>query len=160
MFLWCRNILLVLLRALLATWSSLLVILSPFRTKRVLYPNVQRKTYYSPILKVKLQIRVTTHTMRCIDKAGGFDHYVFHTPPKRHSKLGNYLRQKIVDTIREKGLQPPSKVGRPHKPPKGRGEMGKTSHTRTDSATVLQEWHQFTHHYTNQFCVHVLLSDY
>ena len=102
------------------------VVLFPFRTKRILYPNVQRKTYFSKILDVKLQIRVTTNAMRCIDKAGGFDHYIYHTPPKRLSKLGNYLRQEMLKTIRTKKLEPPRKVGRLHKPPKSWEEMAKT----------------------------------
>lgn len=68
---------------------------------------------------MKLQIRVTTNAIRCIDKAGGFDSYVYHTPEhKLQSKLGNYLKQEMIKTIAEKGLPPPPLVKRMPRPPK------------------------------------------
>lgn len=60
------------------------------------HPNVQRKKYYSDILGTKLRLRVTTSAMRCIDKAGGFDSYIYHTPDhKLDSRLGVALKQRM-----------------------------------------------------------------
>ena len=75
---------------------------SNFRTKRMWHPNVQKKHYYSNILGSKLKLRVTTAAMKCIDKAGGFDSYIYHTPDyKLDSRLGVALKQRmhaIIDT--------------------------------------------------------------
>lgn len=90
-----------------------------YRTKRKWFPNVVRKTYYSNILGVKLQIRVTTNAIRCIDKAGGFDSYILHTPPhKMQSKLGMYLREEMNKEIVAKGITPPPVIKRYPRPPK------------------------------------------
>lgn len=87
--------------------------LRPARTKRSWFPNVKRKTYSSRLLGVKLQLRVTTAAMRCIDKAGGFDSYVFHTPDhKLDSKLGSYLKEKMKEAVAEKKLEVPPLVKR------------------------------------------------
>ena len=78
------------------------------------HPNVQKKHYYSDILGTKLKLRATTAAMRCIDKAGGFDSYIYHTPDhKLDSKLGVVLKQRmhaIVDTYPD--VHPPAKVKR------------------------------------------------
>ena len=41
------------------------------RTRRRWLPNVQSKRLYSEILDRLVSLKVTTHAMRCIDKAGG-----------------------------------------------------------------------------------------
>ena len=56
------------------------------RTRRSWSPNVQVKWYYSELLNERFRLHVTTHAMRCIDKAGGFDHYLLFSP--KH-KLGH-----------------------------------------------------------------------
>ena len=57
--------------------------------------------------------------MRCIDKAGGFDSYVYHTPAhKLQSKLGDYLKEEMKKVIAEKGLSPPPLVRRYPRSPK------------------------------------------
>ncbi len=57
--------------------------------------------------------------MRCIDKAGGFDSYIYHTPShKLQSKLGDYFKEEMVKTIEEQGLLPPPLVKRMPRPPK------------------------------------------
>jgi len=43
---------------------------------------VVKKKLYSPTLDKTLQLRVTPHTLRCIDKAGGFDEYIMNTKDK------------------------------------------------------------------------------
>lgn len=42
-------------------------------------PNVQTKSLYSQILDKTFKLRVTTHTLRCIDKCGGLDEYLLNT---------------------------------------------------------------------------------
>ncbi|EDO35933.1 predicted protein, partial [Nematostella vectensis] len=54
------------------------------KTKRAWKPNVHRKKYYSEVLEKNLSYNFTTHAMRCIDKAGGFDNYILNT---KDSKL-------------------------------------------------------------------------
>lgn len=83
------------------------------RTRRTWHPNVQKKKYYSEILDSTIKIRVTTAAMRCIDKAGGFDGYIYHTPEKKlQSKLGMALKQRMHDVVEKFGLEPPEKVVR------------------------------------------------
>ena len=89
------------------------------RTKRKWFPNVQRKTYASQILGIKLQIRVTTNAMKCIDKAGGFDSYIYHTPSEKlQSRLGLYLKEKMHKATSDKGLEPPPLIKRYPRPPR------------------------------------------
>ncbi len=52
---------------------------SEAKTRRTWLPNVQRKTFFSEILNRSIPINVTTKTIRCIDKAGGFDNYMVRT---------------------------------------------------------------------------------
>jgi ribosomal protein L28 len=48
-------------------------------TLRTWNPNVQSKRLYSDILEKTLKLRVTTHALRCIAKAGSLDQYLVHT---------------------------------------------------------------------------------
>lgn len=49
------------------------------KSRRTWKPNVQKTTFFSDTLQERLQCNVTTHTMRCIRKAGGFDQYLIKT---------------------------------------------------------------------------------
>ena len=87
------------------------------RTKRRWHPNVQRKKYYSAILDNSISIRLTTAAMRCIDKAGGFDAYIYHTPEKKlQSKLGMALKQRMKEVVEKFELTPPTKAIRLPRP--------------------------------------------
>ena len=56
-------------------------------------------------------IRLTTCAMRCIDKAGGFDGYIYHTTEKKlQSKLGMALKTRMKDVVKKFNLEPPEKV--------------------------------------------------
>ena len=90
------------------------------RTKRAWRPNVQKKRYYSYILGTTLQLRVTCAAMRCIDKAGGFDSYIYHTPDKKlGSKLGSALKQRMFAIVKKyPEIQPPPLVKRYPRPPR------------------------------------------
>lgn len=75
---------------------------------------MQKKRYHSDILATTLQLRVTAAAMRCIDKAGGLDAYIYHTPDlKLNSKLGIALKQRMVAIINKyPGVKAPPKAKR------------------------------------------------
>eukprot|EP00045_Choanoeca_perplexa_P022472 m.9664 g.9664 ORF g.9664 m.9664 type:complete len:135 (-) comp9474_c0_seq2:215-619(-) len=52
---------------------------SPNKSPRTWKPNVFSKNYTSEILSRKISVKVTAYTIRCIDKAGGFDNYILKT---------------------------------------------------------------------------------
>ena len=99
------------------------------RTKRAWRPNIQRKTYRSDILGEAMNIRVTTHAMRCIDRAGGFDAYILHTPDKKlGSALGSELKERMQKTLSDNPqLTPPPKARRIQRQPK-RWTLGRPPH--------------------------------
>jgi len=73
---------------------------TPKSTTRTFQPNVVKKKFFSPILDRTMAIRVTTHTMRCIDKAGGFDEYILNTKShKLDSELGFKLKAEMKDVL-------------------------------------------------------------
>ena len=46
-------------------------------------------------------MRVTTHAMRCVEKAGGLDRYLLDTPVKKlQSELAVELRAKIAEALK------------------------------------------------------------
>ncbi len=57
--------------------------------------------------------------MRCIDKAGGFDAYIYHTREKKlQSKLGMTLKGRMIDVVEKFDLTPPTRVVRLPRPPR------------------------------------------
>lgn len=96
------------------------------------HPNVQKKTYYSNILGVYLPLRVTTAAMRWIDKAGGFDNYIYHTPEKKlSSELGMALKKRMHAIVRNHpdNVAPPTRVRRIQRRPKS--ETGVEEHVQS-----------------------------
>lgn len=69
---------------------------------------------------MKLKLRVTTAAMRWIDKAGGFDSYIYHTPDRKlASKLGVALKERMHQIVKNNlSIQPPPLVKRYPRPPK------------------------------------------
>jgi len=49
------------------------------KTRRRWLPNAQKKRVYSETLGEMIPMRVTTHALRCMDKAGGLDEYLLKT---------------------------------------------------------------------------------
>ena len=82
------------------------------------HPNVQKKHYYSGILDTRLKLRVTTAAMRCIDKAGGLDAYIYHTPDhKLNSRLGVALKQRMKAIVKKyPDVVPPARARRYPRP--------------------------------------------
>jgi len=58
---------------------------------------VSTKTYYSDVLEEDVTMKMTNHCMRLIDRAGGFDSYVYHTSPEElDSKFGEELKLRMA----------------------------------------------------------------
>ncbi|KAK4755961.1 hypothetical protein SAY87_009718 [Trapa incisa] len=74
------------------------------KSRRSWKPNVQEKRLFSYILDRHIRVKVTTHAIRCIDKAGGIDEYLLKTPyQKMDTELGLYWKAKIEKLYEELG---------------------------------------------------------
>ncbi|OWM77269.1 54S ribosomal protein L24, mitochondrial [Punica granatum] len=74
------------------------------KSRRSWKPNVQEKRLFSYILDRHIRVKVTTHALRCIDKAGGIDEYLLKTPyHKMDTELGLYWKAKIEKLYEELG---------------------------------------------------------
>uniref|UniRef100_A0A803R9E5 Large ribosomal subunit protein bL28m n=1 Tax=Cannabis sativa TaxID=3483 RepID=A0A803R9E5_CANSA len=72
--------------------------------KRTWKPNVQDKRLFSYILDRHIRVKVTTHALRCIDKAGGIDEYLLKTPYcKMDTETGLFWKTKIEKLYGELG---------------------------------------------------------
>ncbi|KAA0052986.1 54S ribosomal protein L24 [Cucumis melo var. makuwa] len=75
-----------------------------YRSRRKWKPNVQEKRLFSYILDRHIRVKVTTHALRCIDKAGGIDEYLLKTPyQKMDTELGLFWKAKIETLYEELG---------------------------------------------------------
>lgn len=80
------------------------VILRLNRTRRNWKPNVQEKRLFSYVLDRHIRVKVTTHALRCIDKAGGIDEYLLKTPYKKmDTEMGLLWKSKIEKMYQELG---------------------------------------------------------
>mmetsp|Transcript_18684 Transcript_18684/g.46523 ORF Transcript_18684/g.46523 Transcript_18684/m.46523 type:complete len:264 (-) Transcript_18684:147-938(-) len=71
------------------------------KTRRMWRPNAHRKRLYSEILDGMVQLSVTTHVLRSIDKVGGLDNYILKTPPQKLLSNGAMeLRERLMSTVR------------------------------------------------------------
>lgn len=74
------------------------------RTRRCWKPNVQEKRLFSYILDRHIRVKVTTHALRCIDKAGGIDEYLLKTPyHKMDTEMGLFWKSKIENMYAKLG---------------------------------------------------------
>lgn len=74
------------------------------KTRRNWKPNVQEKRLFSYIMDRHIRVKVTTHALRCIDKAGGIDEYLIKTPyHKMDTEMGLYWKTKIEKLYEELG---------------------------------------------------------
>ncbi|GLJ17207.1 hypothetical protein SUGI_0297980 [Cryptomeria japonica] len=72
------------------------------KTKRTWKPNVQNKRLFSLILDQFIRVKVTTHAIRCIDKAGGIDEYLLKTPTRKlDNELSLLWKAKIEQKYKE-----------------------------------------------------------
>ncbi|KAJ3670350.1 hypothetical protein LUZ60_010674 [Juncus effusus] len=66
------------------------------KSRRNWKPNVQEKRLFSYIHNNHIKVKVTTHALRCIDKAGGIDEYLLKTPYKKmDSELGIIWKARV-----------------------------------------------------------------
>ncbi|EYU21888.1 hypothetical protein ABFS82_01G024400 [Erythranthe guttata] len=74
------------------------------KSRRHWKPNVQEKRLFSYVLDRQVRVKVTTHALRCIDKAGGFDEYLLKTPyHKMDTEMGLYWKTKIEKMYEDLG---------------------------------------------------------
>ncbi|KAJ6295256.1 hypothetical protein OIU76_027630 [Salix suchowensis] len=74
------------------------------KSRRSWKPNVQDKRLFSYILDRHVRVKVTTHAIRCIDKAGGIDEYLLKTPyHKMDTEMGILWKAKIEKLYEELG---------------------------------------------------------
>ena len=74
------------------------------RSRRTWKPNVQEKRLFSYVLDRHIRVEVTTHTLRCLDKAGGIDEYLLKTPyHKMDTEMGLYWKSRIEKMYEELG---------------------------------------------------------
>ncbi|XVE71346.1 hypothetical protein DITRI_Ditri10aG0143600 [Diplodiscus trichospermus] len=74
------------------------------KSRRSWKPNVQEKRLFSYILDRHIRVKVTTHALRCIDKAGGIDEYLLKTPyHKMDTEMGLLWKAKIEKMYEELG---------------------------------------------------------
>ncbi|KAK5817826.1 54S ribosomal L24, mitochondrial [Gossypium arboreum] len=74
------------------------------KSRRSWKPNVQEKRLFSYILDHQIRVKVTTHALRCIDKAGGIDEYLLKTPyHKMDTEMGLFWKAKIEKMYEELG---------------------------------------------------------
>ena len=98
---------------------------------------MQKKLFYSEIFGMKLQLRVTTAAMRWMDKAGGFDSYIYHTPDKKlASELGVALKHRMHEMVyKDPQKSAPPLVKRYPRPPRSLAQGGADSATVTNANT-------------------------
>ncbi|KAK9733062.1 hypothetical protein RND81_04G041300 [Saponaria officinalis] len=74
------------------------------KSRRCWKPNVQKNRLFSYILDRHIRVKVTTHALRCIDKAGGIDEYLLKTPyHKMDTEMGILWKAKIEKMYEELG---------------------------------------------------------
>ncbi|TMW61206.1 hypothetical protein Poli38472_013669 [Pythium oligandrum] len=70
------------------------------KTRRSWKVNHQWKHLYSEALDEKVGLNVTTHTLRCIDKAGGLDNYLLSLKTERELGVkGLAARNRILEAL-------------------------------------------------------------
>ena len=73
--------------------------------------------------------------MRCIDKAGGLDAYLYHTPDhKLNSRLGVAIKQRMYAIVKKYKLQPPRKAKVLPRPPKALQTNSSSGQTTSSSS--------------------------
>ena len=72
------------------------------KSRRRWLPNVQNKRLESSVLGHKVRVKLTTHALRCIKKAGGLDEYLLNTSDRKLASLRALeLKQQIIDRMQK-----------------------------------------------------------
>ena len=75
------------------------------KVRRTWLPNLQKHRYRSEILDELLELKVTTETMRNIDRLGGFDNYILKTPEillGGTRSLGSRIKARLTEAYNQK----------------------------------------------------------
>jgi ribosomal protein L28 len=68
-------------------------------TRRSWKPNVQQRYMESPVLGERVQVKVTTHALRCFAKAGGFDQWLLSSRHVKESLVATSLKRRIEEKL-------------------------------------------------------------
>eukprot|EP00622_Pseudochattonella_farcimen_P001016 FR735617.1.p3 GENE.FR735617.1~~FR735617.1.p3 ORF type:complete len:137 (+),score=12.32 FR735617.1:110-520(+) len=72
------------------------------KTRRMWKPNVHKKRPWSEALNEFIKFDLTTHTLRCVDKAGGLDKYLLNMPDKKLNSIqGEEAKRRIQQALAE-----------------------------------------------------------
>ncbi|KAF9622215.1 hypothetical protein IFM89_030073 [Coptis chinensis] len=76
------------------------------KSRRTWKPNIQDKRLFSYILDRHIQVKVSTHALKCIDKAGGIDEYLLKAPyHKMDTEMGFFWKAKMEKMYKEQELR-------------------------------------------------------
>jgi large subunit ribosomal protein L28 len=69
------------------------------RTQRRFLPNLQRVSFYSDALRVRVPLRVTTRAIRSVQKLGGIDAFLVKADEKKLPAEGARLRRRVIKAL-------------------------------------------------------------
>ena len=75
---------------------------SNIKTKSKAFPNIQKKTFYSSVLKRSFRAKATARTIRDMDKIGGIDIYILKQNSKNLSPRMLRIKNQILNCLRKK----------------------------------------------------------
>ena len=67
------------------------------RTKRRFMPNLQSISFMSEVLGRKIQLKVATSTIRTVEKKGGLDDFLIHTPNSKLPEKAKKIKKTIIN---------------------------------------------------------------
>ena len=75
---------------------------SNIKTKSKAFPNIQKKTFYSFVLKRSFRAKATAQVIRNMDKIGGIDTYILKQNSKNLSNRMLRIKNLILKRLRKK----------------------------------------------------------
>ena len=69
------------------------------RTRRRFLPNVQNTSMLSEALGQSVRLKLSTRTIRTIEKNGGLDAYLQSTPNKKLTQEGQLLKRRVQKAV-------------------------------------------------------------
>ena len=69
------------------------------RTRRRFLPNLQQTSMLSDALGPTVQFRLSTQTIRTIEKRGGLDAYLLSTPNDKLGQRGRQLKRRVKKAL-------------------------------------------------------------
>ena len=75
---------------------------SNIKTKSKAFPNIQKKTFYSSVLKRSFRAKATARAIRDMDKAGSVDIYILKQDNKKLSSRILKIKNQILNRLKGK----------------------------------------------------------